>query len=244
LIQYCPNGCSGNSCQNNIATGTLTVTKTVRDLTNSSGFSSSTYANPSDMLMFMITLQANGSDVQNVTVRDTIPANLIYSNQLVVACTGSNGNNGNCNNNYNSSGNIVSGINLNTIYAGQTVTVTYQAQVAGTQNFTYGTTTLNDPTDTTSSSSGYVPEASASAIVTRSTVLGASTVSTGLTNNFWVDSFFLPLLITLICLGMWKSGMFFGIEKWLDNKKRVRRSYRAERELSTRIAKIQKLKSR
>ena len=244
LIQYCANGCYNNACQNNNTTGTLTVTKTVKNLTTGSGFSNSTYASPSDMLMFMITLQANGNqDVQNVFVRDTLPSDLIYNNQLIVACTG---NNSNCNNNnYNYSGSITSGISLNTIYAGQTVTITYQAQVASAQNFSYGTTTVNNNVSVTSSASGYIPTASATVFVTRSTVLGAvlgaSTVSTGLTNNFWVDSFFLPLLITLIGLWMWRSGMFFGIEKWLDNKKKIRRGYKAEKELSARIAQIQKL---
>jgi hypothetical protein len=39
---------------------------------------------------------------------------------------------------------------------------------------------------------------------------------------------------------MWKSGMFFGIEKWLDNKKKISKGYKAEKELSARIANIQK----
>ena len=248
IAQYCQNGCYNNSCgvnnynynYNNY--GTLTAVKTVRNLTNSSGFSNSTYAAPGDMLMFMITLQATNQDVQNVFVRDTLPANLIYSNQLVVACVGGTGGYNNCNNNnYNYSGSIVSGVNLNTIYAGQSVTITYQAQVAPAQNFAYGTTTLNNSVSVTSSNTGYAPASNASVIVTRSTVLGASTVSTGLTNNFWVDSFFLPLLLTLIGLWMWRSGIFFGIEKWLDGKKKIRRGYKAERELSRRITSIQKL---
>jgi uncharacterized repeat protein (TIGR01451 family) len=210
------------------------VTKTVRNLTTGTGFAASTYANPSDMLMFMITIQNNsGQDAQNVVVRNTLPANLIYNNQLVVARSN------NTSGNY--SGDIISGLGLYTISAGQTVTITYQAQVAGAANFAFGTATLNNPVNTTSSNVGYIPTASASVVVSRAGVLGASTVSTGLTNNFWIDSFFLPLLITLICIWMWKSGMFFGIEKWLDNKKKIRRGYKAEKELSNRIAKIQKL---
>jgi hypothetical protein len=142
------------------------------------------------------------------------------------------------NNAYNNySGDIISGINLNTILSGQTVTITYQVQVAGVANFAYGTTTLTNNVSVTSSS-GYNPTSNASVIITRGAVLGASTVSTGLTNNFWVDSFLLPLLITLIILWMWKAGMFFGIEKWLDNKKKVRRSFKAEKELAKRIKQI------
>jgi len=237
LIQYCQNGCSNNYCQN-ISTGALTVTKTVKNLTTGTGFAVLTYASPSDMLLFMITLQATGQDVQNVMIRDNFPANLTYNNQLVVACSGSN----NCNNsNYNYSGSIISGINLNTIYAGQTVTITYQAQVAPIQNFVYGTTTLTNSVYVTSSQSGYSPASNASVVVTKAGVLGASTISTGLTNNFWMDSFLLPLLITLICIGLWRSGFFFGIEKWVDNKKKIRRGYIAEKELSDRIASIKKI---
>jgi hypothetical protein len=190
----------------------------------------------------MITLQATGNQAsQNVFVRDTLPANLIYNNQLVVACSGGTNNYNNCGANYNYSGSIVSGIGLNTIYAGQTVTITYQAQLAPAANFAYGTTTLNNNVYVTSSNSSS-PSASASVIVTRSTVLGASTVSTGLTNNFWVDSFFLPLMLALIGIWMWKSGMFFGIEKWMENRKKIISGYKSEKELSKRIEKIQKLR--
>jgi fimbrial isopeptide formation D2 family protein len=199
------------------ANSTITLSKTVKNLTSGSGFSSSTTANPLDMVMFMITLQANGSDAQNVYVRDILPTNLIYNNQLVVACTGTTNGSNNCNNsNYNYSGSVTSGINLNTIYAGQTVTITYQAQVAPSQNFTYGITTLNNSASATSSQAGNTPNAIASVIVSKAGVLGASTViSTGLTNNFWVDSFFLPLLLILIGFWMWKTGIFFGIKKWI-----------------------------
>jgi uncharacterized repeat protein (TIGR01451 family) len=229
--------CSGNTVYgqdmtiyNNNNGGNLTISKTVRNLSNGSGWSNSIYANPSDVLMFMITLQATSNqDMQNVFVRDTLPANLIYKNQLIVARSN------NASNNY--SGDIMSGINLNTISVGQTVTITYQVQVASAQNFAYGSTTLNNNVYVTSSN-GNNQAGSASVVVTRGAVLGASTISTGLTNNFWVDSFLLPLLITLIGLWMWRAGMFFRIEKWLDNKKKVRKGYKSEKELAKRIKQI------
>jgi uncharacterized repeat protein (TIGR01451 family) len=220
------------SCGQTYTNASLTMTKTVRDLTTGTSFSSSTYANPSDMLMYMITLQAGGNqDVQNVVIRDTLPNNIIYNNHLVVA------RNNNSYNNY--SGDIVYGLNLNTISSGQTVTVTYQAQVASAANFQFGTTTLNNLVSATASNAS-VPTATASAIITKSTVLGASTVSTGLTNNFWVDSFFLPLLIALIGIWMLRAGVFFGVEKWFDDRKKTRRGYKAEKELSSRIETIKK----
>jgi hypothetical protein len=215
----------------------LTVTKTVKDITTNSVLAASTYANPSDMVMFMITLKAEVADAQNVYVRDALSSNFTYSNQMTVACTTNNGNT-NCNNGY--SGDIISGLRLNTINVGQTFTVTYQAKVADSNNFTFGTTTLSDPVTTTSSNVSAIPAAYAPVIVTKAGVLGASTISTGLTNNFWLDSFFLPLLITLIVIWMWKIGMFFGIEKWLDNKKKTRRGYKAEKEFLNRIAGLKK----
>jgi uncharacterized repeat protein (TIGR01451 family) len=238
LALFCQNGCVNNACQYyNVAN--LLVTKTVKNLTLNSVFSTSTNANPGDTLMFMITLRADGQNVQNVFVRDTLPAGLIYQNQLIVARS----NNYNNYNNY--SGDVIYGINLNTIPAGQTVTITYQAQVAPAQNFNFGTTTLTNNVYVTSSQSGYNPSSNATVFVTKAgQVLGASTIPTGLTNNFWVDSFLLPLLIALIGAWMWKSGMFFGIEKWLENKKKIRKGYKAEKELSARIAKIQKFGSR
>ncbi|MGD0577128.1 MAG: hypothetical protein ABSA74_03585, partial [Candidatus Staskawiczbacteria bacterium] len=137
-------------------------------------------------------------------------------------------------------GSILSGVNLNTIFAGQTVTITYQVQVAGPQNFSYGSTTLNNNVSVTSSNASS-PTSSASVVVTKGQVLGASTVSTGLTNNIWVDSFFLPMLLALMGIWMLKSGMFFPFEKWLDNIKRQRRGYKTEKELANRIAAIQKI---
>ena len=79
-----------------------------------------------------------------------------------------------------------------------------------------------------------------SQLETRTAVYGASSISTGLTNNFWVDSFFLPLMLSLLGIWMWKSGMFLGLEKWLGNQKKKSKFYGAQKELNARIAKIQK----
>lgn len=215
----------------------LTVSKTARNLTsgNYSGFSNVIYANPSDTLMFMITIQATGNqDAQNVVARDYLANNLIYKDQLVVSgATSYSGS-------YNYSGDIASGINLGTIPAGQTITITYQAQVASAANFAYGTTTLTNNVSVTSSNSSYNPTSNASVIVTRAAIYGATSISTGLTDNLWVDSFFLPLLIAIVGAMLLRSGMFLGARKWIDNRKKVYKNYKAEKELGSRIAKIRK----
>jgi|GEM_PF-2407592 len=219
----------------------LTVTKTVKNITSGSGFANSIYASPSDMLLFMITLRANNQDVNNVYIKDVFPANLIYKDQLIVACT-TNGVNNNCPTSgyYNYSGDITSGINLNTIYNGQTVTITYQAQVAPAINFSQGSTALTNNVYVTASNSGYIPTGKATVFVTKQAVYGASFISTGLTNNLLLDSFIFPLMLTILGIWAWRSGMFFGIEKWLDNKKKNKRIYSAEKELAAKIASIQK----
>jgi len=177
----------------------------------------------------MITVQApSNREIHNVVVRDIMPANFIYNNQLVVS--GSS---------YNYSGDIISGLNLNTISAGQTVTITYQVQLAGPQNFSYGVTTINDNISVNSSDSGYNPVNNASVSVNKSAVYGASYIPTGLTNNLLVDSFFLPLMLALLGLWMFKSGLF-GFDKWADSRKIKNASYKAEKELRSKISDIKR----
>ena len=227
--QYCQNGCSNGYCQtvNNYNYTNLTVNVTAKNLTTGLGWYSSIAANPSDMLMFMITLVAQGNQgVNNVFVRDILPYGLVYKNNLVVS--GSNG----------YGGDVTSGINIGTISAGQTVTITYQAQVGPASNFIYGTSILTDNASVTSS--GNNPNVSnATVSVNRTAVYGATSVSTGLTNNFLVDSFFLPLMIALLGLWLFRSGLF-GFEKWADKKKISAIRYKAKKQLKAKIAEIQK----
>ncbi len=164
-------------------TGTMTVTKQVRNL--SSGqlvFASSVGATMNDIVQFMITIQApNNQMLHNVTVRDYSPSNVTYYNNLTV-------------DGVTNSGNIMSWpILLGDMQAGQIKTLLYQAQVSS--NLPYGTSTITNSVNVTSvEASG---TASASIIASRSTVLGATDVSTGLTNNPLVDSFFLPLVLLM-----------------------------------------------
>ncbi|MEK9178032.1 MAG: hypothetical protein AAB777_02860 [Patescibacteria group bacterium] len=155
----------------------------------------------------MITLQAQGNQsANNVFVRDILPYGLTYRNNLIVAGL----------NNYN--GDITSGINIGTISAGQTVTITYQAQVASAANFSYGTSTLSSNVSATAS--GNTSNVSnATVAVTRTAVYGATSISTGLTNNFLADSFFLPLMLALLGVWLFRSGIFGGIENGLIEKK-------------------------
>ena len=177
--------------------GTLTVNKQVINLTSGNlNWRTSVTAIPSDILSFAITLQAGNQDLHNVIVRDILPANLINRGNLTI----------NVSSNYG--GNIISGVNIGTVYAGQAVVVAYQAQVASAGNFSYGTTALTNNATVTSSEAG-TQTSSATVVVNRSLVYGATTISTGLVNNFLTDSFFLPLLIIISGLWLYFSGNIY-----------------------------------
>jgi len=207
----------------------LTVNKTVRNLSSGNfNWSTSAAASPSDILNFTITIQANSSqEVRNVVVKDLLPSRLILQNNSVVV-SGAN---------YNYSGNdIVYGVLINSIPAGQMVTITYSAQVASAANFSYGTTTLTNSVTVTAESSNPIT-GNANIVVTRTGVLGVTDINTGLTNNLLFDSFFIPLLLGLFGIWMYKSGAL-GFNAWLDSQKAKNEDFKANKELKARIAKI------
>jgi len=162
-------------------------------------------ASPSDVLMFKIILQAiGGQDVHNVFVRDVLPANLVYYNNLLV--TGANYTGG-------SYGNIASGINIGTIPANQSAIITYQAQVASSQNFGQEATTLTNSAAITSNEMNTTSNVTIN--VSKTGISDATYVLTGLTNNFLTDSFFLPLMIILLGIYLYFSGMIFKFTEWV-----------------------------
>jgi hypothetical protein len=247
LVQYCQNGCNGNTCAtintinnnnncyyvngiytcgNNYNSNTY-LTVQVRDLTTgTTSFSNYINANPGDMLLFLVTIQPSNSVGGSIYLRDMLPPSLIYQDNLVVSGT------------TNYTGDPINGLQLNNINGSQTITVSYEAQVAAGQN--YGVTTTSD--NVTVSGPNGTQNGSATININRGgQVLGAATyVSTGLTNYFWTDSFFLPLLIALLGAWMLRMGMFAGVEKWFDSKKKNASAYKAEKELQQRILSIQK----
>ncbi len=222
--------CSYNqTCSNNSCVGTTqnqnqkSLLVTVRNLSSGNlNWSNSVNASPSDVVQFSVVIASSSAqNITNLSVKDTLPTNLIYNNNLTL-------------DGIPNSGNIISTMYIDNISPGQTRTITYQAQVAPVQNFSFGTTTLSDSVVVGDPITG-----SASVIVTRGGVLGASAVSTGLTNNFLVDSFFLPLIIALLGIWLYRSGMF-GIVDWFDSKKLKHKDRIGQRQLQSRIAQIRK----
>jgi uncharacterized repeat protein (TIGR01451 family) len=208
------------------AQGSLTVSKNARNLSSGSlNWSAYISASPSDVLSFIITIKNNTNQtLNNITVKDIFPSNLIYKNALTI-------------DNVQDSRDITSSINIGSLNQGQTKTITYQAQVAGSQNFNFGTTVMVNFVNVSSQETGSSPSAGVSISVTRSGVLGATSVSTGLTNNFLLDSFFLPLLVAFLGIWVSKSGII-GVTEWVDSRKAKHRNYMAGKELNKKIARI------
>ncbi|MSU60395.1 MAG: hypothetical protein EXS52_00565 [Candidatus Staskawiczbacteria bacterium] len=192
VFQYCNSNqtCSNNACINHGGQSTLFITKTVKNLSaGNASYFSLTQASPLDVVEFKIVIQGTGNQsINNVIVKDSLPANLLYNNNLKIDGVASGSN-------------IIQQLSLGSLYQGQVKTITYWAQVAQAQNFTFGTTTLNNSATVTADGSLNPSVANASVVVNRTGVLGATDVSTGLTNNPWVDNFFIPLMIVLA--GIW-----------------------------------------
>lgn len=226
--QICPAG--SNVCVNqNINLGNLLVNVQVRNLSSGNlAWSTSVPATPADIVQYYVTVQtSNNSIANNIIVKDVLPANLYFYNNVMVDGVAN-------------SGNITTGINIGSLSYGQTRTITYQAQVASAGNFGFGTTTLYNAVSASSPNTFNTGTGSAAVTVTRSGVLGATTVSTGLTNNFWIDSFFLPLMLALLGVWAWKSGIFsnLAIAGWVNTKKERYAAIASQSKLESKIAEI------
>lgn len=184
------------------ATSSFSISKKVINLTSGNlSWQSSVNANPGDILSFAVTIQPGNQNLNNVFVRDILPAGLIYRGNLMV----------NVALNY---GNPESGINLGTIQANGVGIVSFQAQVAAVS---YGQTTITN-TATITANEIASQTASASVLVTNSTVSGATYLPTGMTNNPITDSFFFPMAMIILMSWLYFTGKVYRFADWLGAK--------------------------
>jgi len=200
-----------------------TIQKKARNLSDGqSYYSDSVIADPDEVLEFLIQINS-GSEAQSVTVKDILPAQItVRVNSLKVDGVAA-------------SGDIISGISLGNLAQNQTKTITFWADVAGGDKFNFGNTGLTN-TATVYWNGDSVSD-SATIVVTKKQVLGATSVSTGLTNNVLVDSFILPLVFASILTWLLKSHILKW-EEWLDERKKEYRKFQTEKLLKLKIAKI------
>ena len=186
--------------------GYLIVGKKAINLTTGNlNWQTSVNAKPGDVLSFAITLQAPSQDVHNIFVQDTLPANLLYKDNLTINAS------------LNYAGNPTSGINVGTLSAGQVMVISYQAQVAPSPNFAYGLSSLTSTVNITSQEGG-TQTATNIIVVNNTEVQGATNIPTGLTNNLLEDSAFLPLLIILISIWLYFSGSAYKFADWMKGQ--------------------------
>jgi hypothetical protein len=204
--------------------GNLTVNKLVRNLSNGTGWLDTISAEPNDVVSFLIQVTSGSSTtLYDVTIQDTLPDKIIPRSNLKV-------------DGVSVAGNIASGLNIGTLLPYQTKNVTFDADVAGTSQFAFGETTLVNTALVYSSNVSNSD--TARTIVTRKAVAGAATgFSTGLTNNIFLDSFFLPLVMTLITILLFKSHIL-SWEEWLDERKRKYLEYHSKKLLQFKISRI------
>ncbi len=221
-----PRGSASDSVTVNVRSqpaAEFSLEKTVRNLSDGTIFLKSVSADPSEVLIFRISVKAGNQNLSNVIVKDTLPNGLIYVGELKL-------------DNVLTAGNILTGFNIGDLSAGQEKVITFRADVAGKESFVFGQTEL---TNTVLASTDNVSHSdTAKVVVSKTAVAGAVTgISTGLTNNLFLDSFFLPLVITLAVIWLFKSRIL-RFEEWLDERKKRYQEYYSNKLLRLRIGKI------
>jgi len=167
------------------ATGDLSITKTVSNLSLGTGYQGTVSANPLNTVAYRIVVAGIGGTANNVTVTDAVPAGITNIRDLRVDGIAANGS-------------LSSGISLGTIVSGQTKTITYTATVANDASFVYGQTTLTNVATVTAD--GKSANSSAAVTVSRQAVMGATTISTGFDNQT-LAGLGLGLAAAILCLG-------------------------------------------
>jgi len=205
------------------ASATITVNKRVRNVSNGTDYSESVYADPGEMISFSIEIIAGNQALDNLIVKDALPDKLTYrQNSLKI-------------DNVLVSGDIFSGLSIGSLSANQKKTITFEADLAGSDKFDFGETSL---INSVLVYSGQVSNSdTAKVIVNKKAVAGATTIKTGLTNNLFLDSFLIPFLIAVFLVWIFKARIIKW-EEWLDEKKRDYEKYKSEKNLNLRIKKI------
>jgi len=164
-------------------TGRVNIRKWVKNVTGNTQYQASVTANPSDVLSYKIILTGVSDYSGGITVRDSLPPLVGGARDLRI--------DGNSDN-----GNLESGINIGALRKGETKIITFTATLAAENNFTYGQTAM------TNAAQIYVGAQSASARATvyvyRRAVAGATSVSTGFSDNvFAVTAIFVAAAVFL-----------------------------------------------
>ncbi|MDD5145870.1 MAG: PKD domain-containing protein [Candidatus Pacebacteria bacterium] len=201
----------------------LAVNKLVKNLSNGTAYLDSVSAGPNDVVSFSIQITAGNSYLQNIIVKDTLPDKIKFRGNLKIDGA-------------TLAGDITQGINIGSISAGQTRTITFDADVLGANQFAFGNTELINTVLVYNTIASVLDTAKIT--VAKAAVAGAATgIPTGFTNNILFDSFIIPLLITLVLIWIFKSRIL-KVEEYLDSRKRAYQKYKSDKTLQLKIGKV------
>lgn len=185
----------------------------------------SVQASPLDKIGFKIEIISTGDGtVKNLSLKDVLPDKMFYLGNLRI-------------DGVYSSASVVSGINIGDLSPGQTKFVTFDTRVYGETDFSYGKTKLTNKTLVYNGSLSR--SNTATVIVNKTAVAGAATeVNTGFSDRM-LNELFLPLLIALGIVFLFRN-QFFKLDEWLEKQKRQKEKYQIKKELDKKIKYIRK----
>jgi hypothetical protein len=221
-----PAGSASDSVVVNVEGRDFKVRKYVRNISDGTGYFQSVYADPAEILGFLIEVETGDAQVCNLRVRDSLPEKIsVISESLRV-------------DNSPVSGNIISGIDLGCLPAHSIKRITYTARLAGSDAFPFGQTSLINVCSVSIDSTSTL--ASAQILVRKGAVAGATTGPTGVSTGLIDDlshSLLIPFLAALLLVFVFKTHLI-RVDEWLDERKKRYLKYRAKKELEKKIAKI------
>jgi len=191
----------------------LQINKLVQNVSDGSTYQDSVLADPGEKVSFRIEVTTGSAGLQSIIVKDALPNKIIYLGNLKI-------------DNVSYSGDITSGLNIGNLSSNQTKIITFDASVADSTQFNLGTTSLINAVLVYNSL--FANSDTAKVMVYKATGSGATTIPTGLSNNFFLDSFFLPIVISLLIIFIFKSRII-NFEEWVDKRKKEYGAYRARK---------------
>ena len=184
-------------------------------------------ATPLDIVKFQIKITSNSNiHLNNIMIKNTLPAKMFFQqNSLKI-------------NDVSDSRDIVSQtINIGNMAPSQIKIITFNAQIVAENNFTFGTTNLINTALVYNESISKT--GTATIAVKKAGVLGASTISTGITDNLLLNSILFPLMISLFLVWIFKSQLL-GLDQLMEKRKAEIIDYRAKKLLTKKIEQLKR----
>ncbi len=203
----------------------LEIEKEGRNLSNGeTTWSKPFLASPGDVLEFKITVKTNAS-LENVMVRDVLPSKVSYLGNLKI-------------NGLTSSRDISSqAVNIGYLSPGETAVLTFSTRVNSADSFSMGETYLYNPALAYTDKEKTAETTASLIVISKKQVAGVSSIPTGISHNFLINSLLFPLLASLVLLWLFSSPLI-GLDKLAKERQEKIMVYRSERKLRKKAEKM------